>query len=918
MSKQLLKFEKVGTRTMREGMAEGVLPELEYVLLKGGGHRRPGRNNKLNQRSLDEGMRWSVEDKAVLLNMEIETLRARQGDMDVEVQVRSLCHSSGVTADYLETNERFNMKKIVLILGNVGKSAASWAELVQPAVFLHRHEFNVIWLEVPSFGINPGRWLKYGPYILRGVLRFMSIKQVAVIAYGLGGAVFLEALVNAPELFGPTHVVHNMDLPPSKRTTVPVTDLEDLFRSRELQIWFTYCDDEGAFDRYTDGSQQRAYDTVVKLQARMKIERRHSKRRLDYDEILITENLNEPMKPLQRHLETFKTGIYTVLAFSDPFLLAVSSYLEGSPTEQQEQLHGGLVGEHRRLVESEKSSLLNGSHGPGTELIALRRLRYAEELNIQSQERSETSMRNRRRVDRMQRATELLNGRPMLPQLGDGSPDSRGLGLPVDGTASIAVTSATSGLTFQTALSNVSSATTARGRRRSQRDRRPSLRQSSDNATGGRTLAQLTDGGRAGSRGSFESFGTGTHSRMTLGVSSHATSGLTGSTSAPSIALVPSINSGGGGGAMASSLQAAMGRRRSSDKQADPGEGTSAEAPTGRNASKGLRRSSSRNSRQSRQSGASPEASTSTEANSKGPRRSLRRSGTSAALRDPQGSPEASSNPSEAAAAPRPGLRRAGTAAVLTKDIPDIDMDPESSVDFSISSSMSPPVHQPQQQTSSRPMLRRAGTGAVRASDLPDLDMDPESSADFSSMAPSVMLPVPPTRQQELRVENDRLQREIEEMRALVAKEEEAALAAEERRAQVRETAAMMVEDWRLQEQLQREQERQEQEKLEQQQRGQQEQQKELLALPPPEQQLEQQPQQQSQEAQGTPSQQTSQQQPPQREQPPEQQPQQQLPQEAQGPPEQQPLQQSEQEPQPQQQHPPQQQQLQEPQQQQE
>merc|ERR1740129_2272971 len=94
-------------------------------------------------------LRWGTDDKSVLLNMAIDDLRAQQGETSLDVQVRSLCHSRGVTADYLKFTERFNMKPCILVLGNLGKSPIPWAELIQPAVYLHMHEHNIIWMEVP-------------------------------------------------------------------------------------------------------------------------------------------------------------------------------------------------------------------------------------------------------------------------------------------------------------------------------------------------------------------------------------------------------------------------------------------------------------------------------------------------------------------------------------------------------------------------------------------------------------------------------------------------------------------------------------------------------------------------------------------------------------------------------------------------
>ena len=46
-----------------------------------------------------------------MMDMFIDKFYAIQEHMRLEVVVRSLCHSRGVTADYLKFTERFKMKK---------------------------------------------------------------------------------------------------------------------------------------------------------------------------------------------------------------------------------------------------------------------------------------------------------------------------------------------------------------------------------------------------------------------------------------------------------------------------------------------------------------------------------------------------------------------------------------------------------------------------------------------------------------------------------------------------------------------------------------------------------------------------------------------------------------------------------------
>ncbi|CAE8664699.1 unnamed protein product, partial [Polarella glacialis] len=149
-----LEFRHISHKTVRDTVDANVLAELEFGLLK-----RYGQELKIG-----------TQEKAVLLDMGIDTLEARQDPMCLEVVVRSLCHSRSVTADYLKFGERFNIKKNILCIGDVGNVESPWAQLIQPALYLFQKEYNIIWIESPSLGKSPQRWLKYGPALIRGAL----------------------------------------------------------------------------------------------------------------------------------------------------------------------------------------------------------------------------------------------------------------------------------------------------------------------------------------------------------------------------------------------------------------------------------------------------------------------------------------------------------------------------------------------------------------------------------------------------------------------------------------------------------------------------------------------------------------------------------------------------------------------------
>jgi len=400
-SAQHLRFEKVGTSTMRESIATGVLNSLEFGLLKGSSKKSSGTRS-----DADRLLGWGVEEKGVLLNMEVEELRAIQGDMELKVQVRSLCYSRGVTADYLQSHERFNMKQCVLVLGDLGKGAAPWSELVQPAVFLHRKEFNIIWIDVPTFKSNPQEWLKFGAEILRGLLKFFCVKQASVISRGIGGAVFLEALAKSPSLFARTHFVYNMDLPAGKGVHLPIFELEEVLRKQELQLWFAFKDDE-IYDRNIDGTPLRAYEAVNKLQARLVGERQRGHRTLNYDEVLITENLNA--NPRMLHCQPMSLSIYTILVFSAALLESMAFFLEIAPGTHQDGMDDGLVGDFRAIAHTEA---LAGSLNDN-EPLAIRRTRIGHLHGLQN--RHGTARGNLNRLKNVEKAiSEMMTTLPAV------------------------------------------------------------------------------------------------------------------------------------------------------------------------------------------------------------------------------------------------------------------------------------------------------------------------------------------------------------------------------------------------------------------------------------------------------------------------------------------------------------------------
>lgn len=209
---------------------------------------------------------------------------------------------------------------------------------------------------------------------------------------------FIEALVKSPDLFARTHIIYNMDIP-DKKTNLPLFELEEVLRGRELQLWFAFKDDEN-YDRFTDGTPMKAYDAVQKLQARMAGERQRAKssRKLNYDELLISENLNA--NPKSPHVQDLALSVYTLLVFSTAFLESICFFLEVAPGTKQDGMDGGLVGDFRKLAHSEALT------GDANEPLAVRRNRVGHLHGLQ--ERRTKSTVNKMRLAAVERLTDQM------------------------------------------------------------------------------------------------------------------------------------------------------------------------------------------------------------------------------------------------------------------------------------------------------------------------------------------------------------------------------------------------------------------------------------------------------------------------------------------------------------------------------
>lgn len=397
-----VKFIHVGSSTMRDTIAQmGKLPMLEFGLLKRDG---------------TEKLRWGTADKALLLDMTTDVLRATRtgagpSAKSIEVRVRSLCHSRGVTADYLSYAERFNMKSCALIIGRVGEVDEPWTEMVQAAVYLHAHEFNCLWIDIPAFSTDTERWFKYGPDLMCGALRHLGVRTVDSLACGVGAMLLFKAMTMFPEQFGTTHMVYNPDCMERQILPFQTPKLEDVLRERTMQIWLCYNDEYDVYDHLeTQSMPGRIYDGMSKLQSRLEGERRRGRRSLPYDEVIITEELNQKRT---KHSDVVTIGHHELLVFSDSFLVSIARFLELPPRARQDDLirDGGLVADLQ--LRSIRNVLDEGSK----ELPALR----AQRLEPLPEVRREAARANRRRRFRFDEAVVLCLEAPpgtmdMLPQ----------------------------------------------------------------------------------------------------------------------------------------------------------------------------------------------------------------------------------------------------------------------------------------------------------------------------------------------------------------------------------------------------------------------------------------------------------------------------------------------------------------------
>lgn len=385
-----MEFVHISHQTIRDTVNKNILPELEFGLLKRYG----------------EELKIGTEEKTVLLEMSIDQLEARQDSFVLQVTVRSLCHSRSVTADYLGFAERFNMKKCILCIGDVGNVESPWAQLIQPAVYMFRNEYNVIFIESSSLGTSPQRWLKYGCSLLRGCLKFLKVSTVNVLCSGSGGVLLHQLLADSPEMLANTHIVFNLDMPAAiKALPFEIVSVEESLRENDIQLWCMYEDDSdedapGAFNRSKPGAT-KMFDALSKVQARLESDRKRSGLNggaaaavpRNFDEIIFSNKMNIGAEKRVCRVNVSKMRLYV---FEEDALAKMVSYLREFPSSFQDDVIDGLV-----------KDMLDIFREDITEEIDLPSIKNAN-LDRGKEARKKVAQRNRERLNRVQAGVEQM------------------------------------------------------------------------------------------------------------------------------------------------------------------------------------------------------------------------------------------------------------------------------------------------------------------------------------------------------------------------------------------------------------------------------------------------------------------------------------------------------------------------------
>ncbi|CAE8610162.1 unnamed protein product, partial [Polarella glacialis] len=210
---------------------------------------------------------------------------------------------------------------------------------------------------------------------------------------GTGGTVLLQLLAESPWMLSATHVVYNLDLPKICKTPpMDMVKVEDVIRENELQLWLLYYneidDADGGFDRSQPGPTV-ILDTLAKIQVRAEGERRRGRSHQNYDQILVTDQLNLPNVENVRRVVISKMPLYV---FSEPLLDAMSRFFFSQPSVFQDDMHNGII---QGMLDFFQEDVQDPTPLPVMARLALGRT---------PQVRSDQAEKNRRRLTNMENA----------------------------------------------------------------------------------------------------------------------------------------------------------------------------------------------------------------------------------------------------------------------------------------------------------------------------------------------------------------------------------------------------------------------------------------------------------------------------------------------------------------------------------
>jgi len=285
------------------------------------------------------GLCWSLEELSVLQAIEFSTmsLSCEKAKLEVDAELRTLCHGP---KDGITLGLRLCSRQVILVLGDFSRAAIPWVGLVQPAVRLHLSGLNILFVDIPSFNSDKAQYMKCGPEMVINLIEQLGLRRPNVLAKGVGGAVFLQALTSDPSVFGATHLLHTISFPEVRGASFDAEEFAKSIAWKPTQVWLCYSGQAPA------RSQSTVHGQLAHCQKRLQDERRGKA----FDEILISEDLGT--------LHALDVGEHGALMFSVPFLGSLEQYFSNAPDTRQATLQGVLIADRRKPMKEFSNNLV--------------------------------------------------------------------------------------------------------------------------------------------------------------------------------------------------------------------------------------------------------------------------------------------------------------------------------------------------------------------------------------------------------------------------------------------------------------------------------------------------------------------------------------------------------------------------------